>query len=602
MEEEGQDCWCGGLHLLFKAQVERTPGHIALMFEGQQLTYQQLNERTNRLAHALRNAGVRPEVLVGVYMERSLELVVALLAILKAGGAYVPLDPTYPPERIAFMLADAQVPLLLTQSSLQSRLPACQARVLCLDLAPQALMQEESTNLYSRVSPDDLAYVIYTSGSTGIPKGAMNTQRAICNRLLWMQAAYQLKSADRVLQKTPFSFDVSVWEFFWPLITGATLVLARPGGHKDSAYLAALTIDQQITTLHFVPSMLHVFLEEPAVARCQSLRQVICSGEALSFALQEQFFARLPATVALHNLYGPTEAAVDVTYWACQRESREGPVPIGYPIDNVQVFILDQRGQRVPDGAQGELYIGGVAVGRGYLHRPALTAEKFVPDPFSAVPGTRLYRTGDLARILPDGSTEFLGRIDDQVKLRGFRIELGEIETALCAHPAVKQVAVVKKTEEGEDCLLACFVPAQATLPSSKELRDFLQRTLPEYMLPAQFGIVDALPLTPSGKLDRRAIVTLAQSIDAVDEQVPEDPRSTLERMVAEAWQSVLGGKRCGFGDNFFEVGGTSLMAMRIVSRLQRLLQLEIPLDVFFVAPSIEAFARALEELLLSDM
>src|SRR5581483_8811104 len=403
------------LHQLFEAQVERTPDSLAVLFEGIQLSYQELNTRANQLAHHLRHLGVGPDALVGVYMQRSLAMIIGLLAILKAGGAYVPLDPTYPSERLAFMLEDLSSDattrqlVLLTQSHLLAQLPAHSAYVFCLDTDWRQLAQEEAANPVSVITANDLAYVIYTSGSTGKPKGAMNTHRGICNRLLWMQETYQLTETDAVLQKTPFSFDVSVWEFFWPLLAGARLVIARPEGHKDSAYLLDTIWQQQITTLHFVPSMLQVFLEEPGLEECSSLRQVICSGESLSYEFQERFFARHPA--ALHNLYGPTEAAIDVTFWTCQRNSERHIVPIGRPIANTQLYILNRDGQSVPVGVQGELYIGGVGVARGYLNRPELTAERFVHDPFSTLPDAHLYRTGDIARYLPDGAIEYLGRL-----------------------------------------------------------------------------------------------------------------------------------------------------------------------------------------------
>ncbi|HEX6290303.1 MAG TPA: amino acid adenylation domain-containing protein [Herpetosiphonaceae bacterium] len=459
---------------LFEAQATRQPDAAALVFEGQTLSYRELNRRANHLAHHLRSLGVggcpQGETLVGVCAERSFELVIALLGVLKAGGAYVPLDPTYPLDRLQFMLADAAPPVLLVQSKVLDDLPelfdGVRQSVVRLDADWSEIAQSPAHNPALLTTDEHLAYMIYTSGSTGLPKGALNTHRAIRNRLLWMQQAFQLTPDDCVLQKTPFSFDVSVWEFFWPLITGARLVVARPEGHKDSAYLTQLIVDQQITTLHFVPSMLQVFLEEPNVTACRSLRRVICSGEALPFSFQKRFFELLP-DVELHNLYGPTEAAVDVTWWACRLDSGLSTVPIGKPIANVRIHLLDRRLQPVPVGVPGELFIGGVQVGRGYLKRPALTAEKFVPDPFSQEPGSRLYRTGDLARYLPDGNVEFLGRLDDQVKVRGFRIELGEIEAILRQHPAVQTTAVLAREDHpagapGAKRLVAYVVPSTA--------------------------------------------------------------------------------------------------------------------------------------------
>nr|AGZ05275.1 McyA [Nostoc sp. 152] len=443
------------IHQLFEEQVERNPDAVAVRYENQQLTYQQLNERANQLAHYLQTIGVKPETLVGICIERSLEMVVGLLGILKAGGAYLPLDPTYPRERLNYILQDTGVTILLTERSLCESLPEHQAIVLCLDADWPIIAKHSQQNATSGVTGENLAYVIYTSGSTGKPKGAMNTHRGISNRLLWMQDTYQLTSSDAILQKTPFSFDVSVWEFFWPLLAGATLVVAKPEGHKDSAYLIKLIQQQQITTIHFVPSMLRVFLQEPNLEDCSSLKRVICSGEALPSDLTQHFFERL--NCELHNLYGPTEAAIDVTYWHCLPQIQQQIVPIGRPIANTQIYILDQYLQPVPIGIAGELHIGGVGLARGYLNRPELTAEKFISHPFG---DGKLYKTGDLARYLPDGNIEYLGRIDHQVKIRGFRIELGEIETVLSHHPAVEQAVVIAYEEKtGNQSLIGYIVP-----------------------------------------------------------------------------------------------------------------------------------------------
>lgn len=445
------------LHQLIEAQVEKTPDAVAIVFAEQQLTYQQLNSRANQLAHYLQKLGVKPEVKVGICIERSLEMIVGLLGILKAGGAYVPIDPDYPPQRQGFIVQDCQISLLLTQEKFKATLSEFEAQVICLDSDWGMLLVEQTDNLVTNITPDNLAYVIYTSGSTGQPKGAMNTHVAVCNRLLWMQDTYQLTANDRVLQKTPFSFDVSVWEFFWPLLTGACLVVAQPGSHRDSNYLVKLIATEQITTLHFVPSMLRIFLQEQGLEQCHSLQRVFCSGEALPFDLQQSFFERLQAK--LYNLYGPTEAAIDVTAWTCQCNSTQAVVPIGSPIANIQIYILDAQLRLVPVGVPGELYIGGIGLARGYFNRPELTAEKFIPHPFSDRPGARLYKTGDLARYQPDGTIEFLGRIDYQIKLRGLRIELGEIEAVLGQHPAVQQTVVVAQEDEvGKQRLVAYVV------------------------------------------------------------------------------------------------------------------------------------------------
>lgn len=576
------------LHQLFEAQVERTPDAIAVVFEHQQLTYRELNQRANRVAHYLQSFGVGAETLVGICQERSLLMVVGLLGILKAGGAYVPLDPTYPKERLAFMLEDAQVPVLLTQQSLVARLPEHKAQVY-LDTDWQLIASERADNPVSGVTDNNLAYVIYTSGSTGKPKGAMNTHRGICNRLLWMQDTYQLTAADRVLQKTPFSFDVSVWEIFWPLLTGACLVVARPGGHQDSAYLVRL-MQQQITTVHFVPSMLQVFLE-PELEKCH-LKRVFCSGEALPFELQERFFARLDKA-ELHNLYGPTEAAIDVTFWACQRQSRDRVVPIGRPIANTQIYILDRHLQPVPIGVPGELHIGGIGLARGYLNRPSLTDEKFIPNPFSNELGGRLYKTGDLACYRPDGNIEFLGRIDHQVKLRGFRIELGEIEAVLHQHPEVRQAVVIDREDTpGDKRLVAYIIPTSPALFA--DLRNFLKEKLLDYMVPSAFVLLEALPLTANGKLDRRALPAPDRTLLDLEGRNAV-PRTPIEEILVGTWAKVLSLKSVGIHDNFFELGGHSLLATQVISQIRAVFQVELPLRSLFESPTPAALAQKIE-------
>ncbi|HKY28030.1 MAG TPA: amino acid adenylation domain-containing protein, partial [Pyrinomonadaceae bacterium] len=447
------------LHELFQRQVEKNPENVALVYEEAQLNYRELNQRANQVAHYLRRVGVGAETLVGICLERSLEMVIGLLGILKAGAAYVPLDPTYPDERLRLIVEESGISVVLTEQRVRDIFPQDAVRSISLDADWTDVARESTENPEPNTVPGNLAYVIYTSGSTGKPKGSMIPHEGICNRLLWMQDAYHLTESDRVLQKTPFTFDVSVWEFFWPLITGARLVMAKPGSHGDSRYLVETIKQQEITTIHFVPSMLAAFLEDGGVSECRSLKRVICSGEALTYELKERFRKRLPTE--LHNLYGPTEASVDVTYWHCGSEMDRPVVPIGRPIANTQIYVLDKELQPVPVGVAGELYIGGVGLARGYLQRADLTAERFLPDPFGEK-GARIYRTGDLARYLADGNVEYLGRTDHQVKLRGFRIELGEIESALNEHPAVQQAVFVAREEStGSKRLVAYVVPDQ---------------------------------------------------------------------------------------------------------------------------------------------
>ncbi len=577
------------LHELFESQVERSPDAVAVVFQEERLTYRELNRRADRLARRLKALGVGPDVLAGICAERSVEMVVGLLGILKAGGAYVPLDPTYPKERLAFMLEDAHVPVLLTQRRLVEGLPRHVATVVCLDEDVPIIGEESARNPVSGAVAENLAYVIYTSGSTGRPKGVMITHRGICNRLRWMQGAYHLTEADRVLQKTPLSFDVSVWEVFWPLLTGARLVVAKPGGHLDPAYLLKLISDQGITTLHFVPSMLRVFLEERGLDACHSVRRVICSGEPLTVALQERFFERLAAE--LHNLYGPTEASIDVTCWSCTRTGGRQTVPIGRPIANTQIYILDSHVCPVPVGIAGELHIGSVGLARGYLNQPALTAEKFIPDPFSNAAGARIYRTGDLARYLRDGTVEFLGRMDGQVKVGGCRIELKEIEAVLDRHPAVREAVVVARDDlPGGRGLVAYVLPQPESAPTARELRSVLKRLLPDYMVPAAFVLVDTLPLMPNGKLDTRAL----PSVEAARPEVAEAyvaPRNRVEALLADAWAQALGIDKVGVHDNYFELGGASLQILLIVAKVNAE-GLHLSPEMFLQYPTIAELAE----------
>ncbi|MEA2176285.1 MAG: hypothetical protein QOD00_3877, partial [Blastocatellia bacterium] len=584
------------LHQLFEAQVERTPDATALIFEDQELSYQELNERANQLAHYLQEMGVGAEVLVGICMERSVEMVVSLLSILKAGGAYVPMDPQYPLERLSLMIEDAGGPVLLTQEHLLDRLPPSESKVVCVDSDWNVILQQRADNLQERLRPENLAYVIYTSGSTGKPKGVMISHDAICNRLFWMQEAYQLSASDRVLQKTPYTFDVSVWEFFWPLLNGAQLVVARPGGHQDSAYLVRLIIERQITVLHFVPSMLQAMLEEPAFEKCDSLREVICSGEALPYNLQERVFERLKTT-SLRNLYGPTEAAVDVTHWTCERASQERGVPIGRPIANIHIHILDEHLEPVAIGVPGHLHIGGVGLARGYFHQPHLTAEKFIPDPHSSIHGARLYRTGDLARYLPDGAIEFMGRLDHQIKLRGNRIEAGEVEAALVQHSGVREaVVVVREDTPGDKRLVAYVVCNREQGTSTDELRVHLKRLLPEYMIPSAYVALDELPLTANGKLDRQSLPAPDTSRPAVASELVQ-PRNSLEEALALLWAKTLGVAQVGVFDNFFELGGHSVLATQLITRLQEVFPTDLPLlTLFFQDPTVAGLAGAITQ------
>ncbi|HEY3848270.1 MAG TPA: amino acid adenylation domain-containing protein, partial [Acetobacteraceae bacterium] len=600
------------------------------------LSYAALDAHANRLAHHLRAQGVGPDVLVGVCAERSLELVVGLLAVLKAGGAYVPLDPEYPAERLGAMVADAGLGVVLTQGPLRDKLPLSgpgatgsspgMTSVACILLdrddwggaagiaaktaaktaagtAP-GVAAETAVQTAAEAAPSledlqggHLAYMIYTSGSTGKPKGAANTHEGLRNRLLWMQAVYGLTSDDVVLQKTPFGFDVSVWEFFWPLLVGARLVVAAPGAHREPAQLVETIRAHGVTTLHFVPSMLQAFLEHVAAVPesgrdCAAIRRLICSGEALASELRDQVTKHLPQ-VQLENLYGPTEAAIDVTRWACAGDSSR-QVPIGRPIWNTRVYVLDGGLEPVPAGVSGELYIAGLGLARGYLGRVSLTAERFVADPHGAA-GSRMYRTGDLARWRKDGVLEFLGRADAQVKLRGFRIEPGEIEAALLGHEGVSQAAVVAREDGAGGKRLVGYVVAAssasgdgAAAPEPSALRALLSRQLPDHMVPSAIVVLDRLPLTPNGKLDRRALP--APELAAGPPR--RGPRTPAEEILCSLYAEVLGLAGVGIDDNFFELGGDSIVSIQLVSRARRAGVLITPRMVF-QHQTVEALAFA---------
>jgi amino acid adenylation domain-containing protein len=581
---------------LFETQAQRVPGAVALVFSDERITYAELNRRANQLAHYLQKLGVRPGTLVGICMEQSLEAVVALLGILKAGGAYVPFDPAYPEERLAFLLQDAQVPVLLSQESVLKGLPPHQAKAVCLDADWETIAAESEDNPVHTGSADHPAYVIYTSGSTGVPKGVVISHRGLYNRLTWGQEAYGLSEADRVLQAFSLSFDFASWEILTALVAGARLVIAEPGSRQDSRYIVRLMAEHKITLCGFVPSMLRAILDEPEIEACSSLKRVVAGGEALPVELQERFFARHGAE--LENTYGPTEASIDVTRWICRRAddfNQRQTVPIGRPIANTQLYILDSHLQPVPIGVSGELHIGGDCLARSYLNRPELTDEKFIPNPFSDEPGARLYKTGDLACYLPDGNIEFLGRIDDQVKIRGYRIELGEIESVLSQHPAVRETVVVVRDHAPNDKqLVAYVVPSEEPVPTACELRAFLQQKLPNYMIPSVFVCLESLPLTPNGKIDRRILPEPDGSKDLTSTFT--EPRDEVERHLVRIWKEVLAVNHIGTRDNFFHLGGHSLSAVRMFTRLEEYLRIRIPLATLFQAPTIEGLAKVIRD------
>ncbi|HKU42929.1 MAG TPA: amino acid adenylation domain-containing protein, partial [Polyangiales bacterium] len=541
----------GRVHRAIEAQAARDPERIAVSAGDLTLSYGELERRASRIARQLRAAGAGRDALIGVCMDRSLDLITVLLGVMKAGAAYLPLDPTYPAARVRFMIDDAQPAVIIADAPYLTLVQPSSAPVWSTRSVLERGRQEAEA-WTDDVAPEDLAYVIYTSGSTGTPKGVANTHAGLWNRLQWMQEYLQLGSDDRVLHKTPYSFDVSVWELFWPLLTGARLVIAAPNGHTDSRYLADEIARRGVTTVHFVPSMLEAFLLEPELDRCACLSRVVCSGEALPYGTMTRCLELLPNT-GLHNLYGPTEASIDVSYWRCVPNAR-GVVPIGRPIANTQLYILDAQLQPVAIGSAGELYIGGIGLARGYHARPELTAERFIQSPFS--PGARLYRTGDLARYDADGCIEYLGRNDDQIKLRGFRIELGEIEAALREHPELQAAAVVS-----DGTRLEAFVVCKRADLDASALRGWLKNELPEHMVPTRIVPIERLPLTHSGKTDRRALLHLSAEPRA---RSCVAPRTPLERELVEIFREVLRVPELSIHDNYFELGGDSIRSLQV--------------------------------------
>ncbi|MEG3918021.1 amino acid adenylation domain-containing protein [Microcoleus sp. T3_A4] len=578
------------IHQLFEAQVEQTPDAVAVIFKEEQLTYRELNAKANQLAHHLQGLGVKPETLVGICVERSLEMIVGILGILKAGGAYVPIDPAYPSERIAYMLDDSQLPVLLTQEKLVSSLPEHQAQIVCLDSDWEKISTESELSPTTGVTSENLAYVIYTSGSTGKPKGVLVAHRGLCNLAQGQIKLFDVQPDSRVLQFASISFDASISEIVMALCAGAILCLGTRESLQPGNPLLRLLQEQKITHLTLVPSALAALPSEELPA----LENIIVAGEpcppslATQWAKGRRFF----------NAYGPTESTVCATVAQCF----EGMdvLPIGRPIDNTQVYILDPHNQPVPIGVPGELHIAGVGLAKGYLNRPELTDEKFIPNPFSNEPGSRLYKTGDLARYLPDGNIEYMSRIDNQVKIRGFRIELGEVEAALLQHPAIRETVVVaiENTTDTQQ-LVAYFVRQTEVSPTVADLRHFLKQQLPDYMIPSAFVTLEHFPLTPNGKVDRRALP--APEIRPELELTFVAPRTPLEEILANIWAEVLGIKRIGINDNFFNLGGHSLLATQIISRIGASLAVEVPLRHLFESPTIASLAEQIQILLSNE-
>jgi amino acid adenylation domain-containing protein len=585
------------VHDLVEAQAARTPDATAVLFEGSRLTYRELNAQANQLASHLEQLGVRPGDRVGLCVERSLDLPISLLAILKTGAVYVPLDPEYPRDRLLFMLGDAGVSILLTQQGLQNLFSGHPIQLVYLDVDIDTIFSGPGENVDRGVQPDMPGYALYTSGSTGRPKGALLPHRGIANHIQWKQQAFPLAADDRVLQKTRIGFDASLWEFFYAWTAGAELVLARPGGHRDTAYLASLIASEGITVFQFVPSVLRSFLDEPAIVRGR-VRRVFAGGEALAPDLVRKFFDRFP--VELANVYGPTETSITCCAWVARPGETPEVVPIGRPITNDELFVLDHAGEPVAVGIPGELHVGGAGLASGYIGLPGLTADRFVPHALSRHPGERLYRTGDVVRFRPDGNLELLGRRDDQVKIRGFRIEPGEVESLLAQHPTVRESVVVVREDEPGGKVLVAYVVAGEGPPAPAELRDFLKLKLPDYMIPAAFVTLQEIPLNPNGKVDRAALPAAELSAVA-PEKIFVAPRDPVEEMLATFWCEVLHQERVSAFDNFFDLGGHSLLATQVNSRIAQAFQVELPLEDLFAAPTLEALGQRIGRALKGD-
>jgi amino acid adenylation domain-containing protein/thioester reductase-like protein len=598
------------IHELVELQVSKTPDAVAVIFEEQQLTYRELNEKANQLACYLRALGVKPDVLVGVYLERSLDLIIALVAILKAGGAYLPLDISYPLDRLRLMVEDAQAVTLLTQSHLLERLSELETRSLCLDNEAEAIAQYSNDNLPNDVTLENLAYVIYTSGSTGRPKGVAMPHSSLVNLLAWQNQQSSIAVGSRTLQFTPVSFDVSFQEIFSTLSSGGILVLISDATRRDPIKLLQL-LDKAAIERLFLPfvalrQLAEAFEREGILPK--NLKEVITAGEQLRITPSlVNWFAQMP-NCTLHNHYGPSETHVVTAYTLTGKPQTWTTLPpIGLPLPNAQIYLLDSSLQPVPAGVSGEIYIGGICLAREYLHRADLTAERFIQNPFAQNPEERLYKTGDLARYLPDGNIEYLGRIDQQVKIRGFRIEPGEVERLLEKHPQVREAVVMTRDNPlGDKCLVAYITPLTTVSQAgevagdlARNLRQFVRSQVPDYMVPSAFVVLEQFLLTPSGKVDRRALPIPQWT--RISEETYVAPRTFVETQLAQIWGQLLGLEKISIYDDFCELGGNSLLAIQLVYRVGEAFNLEIPLENFLEGPTIAEMAQTIEALRHTD-
>ncbi len=577
--------------------AKKNPNDIALTFKDKNMSYAELEEKSNRLANYLIKKGVTVDSLVGVLIDRSFEMLIGLLGILKAGGAYLPIKPNNPFERIKYKIDDSKTKIVLTDSENEHKLNGIDVEIVNLNKVQKELELESGKLPSVDIDLQNTMYCIYTSGSTGNPKGTLVTHKGVVNRLLWMQDQYKINKNDVLLQKTPFAFDVSVWELFLAFISGARLVIAKPEGHKDSNYLKNLIKQEGITIIHFVPAMLNMFLEEQNLNEdCKSLKHVICSGEALSFELQNKFYKTFSNT-QLNNLYGPTEASIDVSYWACEKISESKKVPIGKPIWNTQLYVLDKQLNLLPIGVPGELHIGGISLARGYLNRKDLTAEKFIPDLYNPAPGNRLYKTGDLVQLLEDGSIEYISRIDNQIKLRGLRIELGEIETKLLEHPKINNaVVIVKENDNSEKFIAAFYIPENNEVIKPEELKKHLLKSMPDYMLPSYFISLKEFPINPNGKVDRKKIASYKIELNKNESKL-SNITNPSEELLISLCKEVLENDNITPKDNFFDVGGHSLKAAQLVARIRTTFNIELPIKEVFEAQTISDIAFIIDKM-----
>jgi amino acid adenylation domain-containing protein len=585
-------------HQLFEAQTRDTPDNVAVVYGEQSLSYRELDRRANQLARRLRSLGVAPEVPVGICMERSLELVIAVLGLLKAGGVYVPLDASNPKERLSFIVKETRPKVLLTQERLLECLPEVDAKSICLNKEWSTAFKESAAPVENLISSENLGFLIYTSGSTGEPKAVMLPHRPRDSRISHENKIYQLTANDRHVLKSSISFTLLLRELFWPLLTGARLIISPPGTETDVDYLLQLIAKQKISIITLTPSTLRTILSQPGLERCHSLRHVVCFGEPLTADLQSLYFSKLSAE--LSHYYGASEAP-SATYRKCQPSETRDITDLGQPLPGVEMHLLNDSLERVADGTCGEIYLGG-RLARGYFKRPDLTAEKFIPHPFSQQPGARLYKTGDLGRLLPGGSIEFVGRVDDLVKVRGFRIELGEIAKTIRQHPEIDDAFVLALDADSDRSQIVAYaVTNQRSTISATDLRSYVRIKLPDYMVPARFIFLDALPVSPNGKIDRKALPVPGRLRPELDTPFVAG-RTPLEKNLAQIWGEVLELDQIGIHDNFLDLGGNSLAATRIVSRVIAGFQIETPLPSLFHSPTVAEMAEVLSQYEIKQM